>query len=249
MEALIGELRKLGLTNYEAKAYITLIERGPMTAGALSKAAGIPYSKIYDVLSRLEGKGWIIIERGKPNKYKAKSPSEATRMAIAKIESELRKVESLVVRELQPLYERIGVQEKPEVIILRGSPIIIEKAINAIENTINELEIAVPKELAMFYQYFKETLEKALSKGVKVKILASKEHAHLLGSLAEIGVEVGLRDKMFGGGIIADDREAVILLSGGALSPLAIWSNHGELVKLAKIYFEYLWRDAEKFTH
>ncbi|MCS7386140.1 MAG: TrmB family transcriptional regulator [archaeon GB-1867-005] len=248
MESLIGELRKLGLTNYEARAYITLVERGAMTAGSLSKASKIPYSKIYDVLSRLEEKGWIIIERGKPNKYKARPPSEAAKMAIKRIESELKKVERIVVRELQPLYERIGVQEKPEVIILRGAPIIVEKAVTTIENAARELEVAIPGEMRAFHQQFKSSFEGAVSRGVKVKVLASKEHRDLLEPLFNLGVEIGLRDKLFGGGLIADDEEAVILLSGGALSPLAIWSNHSELVKLAKIYFEYLWRDAEKLT-
>jgi hypothetical protein len=51
---------------------------------------------------------------------------------------------------------------------------------------------------------------------------------------------------MFGGGIIADGREVILILGqeDEAMS-LAIWSDHIGLAKFAKNYFEYLWRDSE----
>lgn len=81
---------------------------------------------------------------------------------------------------------------------------------------------------------------------VSIKLLLSKgvsgEALERLGELAEIR----LRDRMFGGGLIVDDREAIILVGseGSALS-LAIASNHFGLVDLAKAYFDYLWRPNE----
>ncbi len=70
-------LRDFGLTEYEVKAYVSLVEGGSMPASELSKVASVPYSKVYEILGNLERKGWIESEQGRPSKYYAKSPSTA----------------------------------------------------------------------------------------------------------------------------------------------------------------------------
>jgi len=81
---------------------------------------------------------------------------------------------------------------------------------------------------------------------VSLKLLLSREvSGEVLSRLGEIA-EIRLRDRMFGGGLIVDDREAIILIgSEGAALSLAIASNHLGLVDLAKAYFDYLWRPNE----
>ena len=55
--------------------------------------------------------------------------------------------------------------------------------------------------------------------------------------------EVRLRDHMFGGGIIADGKEAMLFL-GEDKPSLVIWSNHVGLVGFAREYFEFLWNSS-----
>jgi hypothetical protein len=55
---------------------------------------------------------------------------------------------------------------------------------------------------------------------------------------------------MFGGGVISDGRQVVILLGAeksaeNNYEPLAIWAEHTGLANFAKEYFEYLWKDAK----
>ncbi|MFX0073763.1 MAG: helix-turn-helix domain-containing protein, partial [Candidatus Hermodarchaeota archaeon] len=53
-------LRDIGLTDYEISIYLTLICKGPMDARELSEASGVPYSRIYNILTQLEkDKMWI----------------------------------------------------------------------------------------------------------------------------------------------------------------------------------------------
>lgn len=56
--------------------------------------------------------------------------------------------------------------------------------------------------------------------------------------------EVRVRDHMFGGGVIVDSKEALLLL-GEEKPTLVIWSDHMGLVKFAKDYFQYLWNSSE----
>jgi len=242
------KLKEFGLTSYEAKAYLALVENGTMTARKICEKTGIPYAKIYEVLSRLERKGWIIIEKEKQNKYKPKPPVEAVKETSSKMIEEIRNYGRQIIRELQPIYDRKGVKERPEVIILRGTRMIIEKADSAFEKASKEIEIAIPRSIYGFYLQLGGRIREIMRRGVNVKVLADSNHEELLKKIIEAGVEVALKEKMFGGGIIVDDEEALILLGEEKLSPIAIWSNHGELVKVAKIYFEHLWRDAKKIS-
>jgi len=56
-----------------------------------------------------------------------------------------------------------------------------------------------------------------------------------------------LRDHLFGGGVIADGREAILVLGGRGKPSLTIWSDHSGLVKFAKGYFRNLWETAERY--
>ena len=54
---------------------------------------------------------------------------------------------------------------------------------------------------------------------------------------------------MFGGGVIGDSKQVMILLSEGRndnmnFEPIGIWAEHTGLAGFAKDYFHYLWADA-----
>ena len=56
--------------------------------------------------------------------------------------------------------------------------------------------------------------------------------------------ELRVRDHMFGGGVIADGKEAMLFL-GEDKPSLVIWSNHVGLVGFAREYFQFLWDSSE----
>ena len=61
-------LEKLGLSGRESKVYQILLDVGPTTITKIINKTGIPSSKIYDVLRRLEQKGlvtYILVKRKK----------------------------------------------------------------------------------------------------------------------------------------------------------------------------------------
>lgn len=56
---MIYDLMELGLTNGEAKVYLSLIKLGSSKVGSIVKDSRVSYSKIYDVLERLILKGLV----------------------------------------------------------------------------------------------------------------------------------------------------------------------------------------------
>jgi len=76
-EGLIETLRMLGLTKYEALAYIALLSLGEATALEVIREAGIPHPRAYDVLTSLYHKGLIEVTGTKPRRYRVIPPDIA----------------------------------------------------------------------------------------------------------------------------------------------------------------------------
>ncbi len=71
------DLLKIGLSQYEAKAYLALIRSGSVNGGTLSKKSGVPQSKIYEVLYKLAHKKFVSILEVRPRLFKAIKPEIA----------------------------------------------------------------------------------------------------------------------------------------------------------------------------
>jgi HTH-type transcriptional regulator, sugar sensing transcriptional regulator len=73
-DGIVDGLRKLGLTEYEAKAYATLVGVGEATAREVHELSGVPRTRIYDILRELENKGFVEFVQGSPTYYRAVEP-------------------------------------------------------------------------------------------------------------------------------------------------------------------------------
>lgn len=89
MDKNISTLKGIGLTMYEAQAYITLTSLISSTASEISEESGIPRSKIYDVLKELSKKNFIDVEDGRPLTYNVKSPVEVLGREKERLNSEI----------------------------------------------------------------------------------------------------------------------------------------------------------------
>lgn len=71
----MASLRDLGLSEYEARAYRSLLRLGPTTAKDLSRASEVPMGRIYDVLNSLEQYRLVRSQAAsRPKKYVAVEP-------------------------------------------------------------------------------------------------------------------------------------------------------------------------------
>ena len=234
-------LRDIGLTSYETRAYLALIESGVMTASQVSERSDVPYSKIYETLNSLQRKGWIETKKERPTRYYPKAPSEAFQATRLRLEENIQVWNQAVIEELQPLYERREFREKPDVWILRGESSVVAKLQEMVDGAKKELMVAAPGFARGFVEAGVLMLSRLQSSGIDVRVMVAGDwNAEELGVVGEVRV----REGMFGGGVIVDGKEALLLL-GEEKPTLVIWSNHIGLVKFAKDYFQQLWNTAE----
>lgn len=237
-------LRELGLTEYEARAYLSLLEKGVLTASEVSEHANVPYSKIYEALNSLERKGWTETRRSRPSRYYPKSPSEALGAVKLRLEGKVKSWEKTVLNELQPLYEKREIREKPDIWVLRGEFNILAKLQEMLGKAKSELMIAAPTLSKTLVEAIVPMLTHLQSTGIKILLMVPKEVTEWnIGNIARVA-EVRAREHMFGGGVIVDGKEALLLL-GEEKPTLVIWSSHTGLVRIADGYFRYIWKDAE----
>jgi sugar-specific transcriptional regulator TrmB len=241
-------LREIGLNAYEIDAYVALLKGGQMTAMEISKKAKVPYSKIYEVLNSLKDNGWIKSVKTRPTKYYPIQPLEALATAKIRLEDKYMGWEQKITRELQPLYDKRELVERPDILILHGQQGVMAKLEETLEKASKEIMIAAPefaKNVIASTTFSPEILQRTRV-NIKLLVAGKAEDWKSLEGMSGIG-ELRVRDQMFGGGIIVDGKEAILFL-GEEKPSLVIWSNHVGLVRFAREYFQFLWDSSKKLN-
>lgn len=182
--------RELGLTKYEADAYLNILERGVAEASTIYKEAKIPFRKIYETLNTLANKGLIEIQNTRPKKYKVKKPKIAFDSFLKEkeeyMEKELQKTRDIVTQIVEAI-EKINVNQAKEKKFWTTA--VGDEVGELIKSNFDETEKEICTLLYHKYeQTHKDQLEghissimgeviKAVRRGVKVRALLSKEFA------------------------------------------------------------------------
>ncbi len=77
-DASVQQLQALGFTEYEARAYVTLLTHGELSGYAWARESGIPRPNIYAVAEKLAERG--AVQRGEGNTGKTWSPVPAEQL-------------------------------------------------------------------------------------------------------------------------------------------------------------------------
>lgn len=242
MERAQRLLREFGLTEYEARVYYALVANGPSTAGELSKLANVPYSRIYDILSRLEERGWVEAQSGRPSRYRSRDPAEVVKIVKTEEEKRLKEAGEALLKELEPLYSRKAEVKRPDVWVIRGGKNILSKIGEMLARAGIEVLLSlpnVPQEISGLTSYL-SLLE---AKNISIRILAPQK-LKLRNLELPRKLEIRRRENLFGGGVVVDGREVLLVLGSGS-ELLGIWSDEIGLARFAKEYFEYLWKDSK----
>ncbi len=109
--------KDMGLTEREAKVYMTLLKKRMYTASELQEAANIPRTKIYEVVQKMVNHG-ICVERrlGRNKVFEAIEPEVAFGQLYEDYENELnrkKQVMNKLVEVFTPMYNEGKIKENP----------------------------------------------------------------------------------------------------------------------------------------
>ena len=247
-------LKTIGLTDYEISIYLTLISKGPMDARELSDASGVPYSRIYNILTQLEKeKKWIIKEEeSRPSRYFAKSPDEALVIAKKQYNDNFDKQSNKIIHTLTPIYESHDTPIKIALFIHRGRNVCLNRALSLINQAKTSVYL-VSTDIEFLEIYF-DSIKKARARGVtdirlliEDDALTDEKFKNILGQYNGI-CEIKSRDQVFGDAIVMDEGEdAFIILAEKffqKMSYFGINADHIAYAPAAVYYFNYLYNTA-----
>jgi sugar-specific transcriptional regulator TrmB len=172
-------------------------------------------------------------------------PLEATAFTKQRFEDKFQGWEQMVEEALQPLYERRELVERPDILILHGQKAVVTKLGEVLKKANKEIMIAAPifaRPIIDSTDQFLIDLKKTTN--VKLMVAGKNKEWKALKKIAGIN-ELRVRDTMFGGGVIADEKEVMLFL-GEDKPSLVIWSNHVGIVGFAREYFQFLWDSSSK---
>ena len=207
MDENISVLKGLGLTMYEAQAYLTLTSFISSTASEVAEKSGIPRSKIYDVLKGLNEKNFIEIEDGRPHTYNVRSPVDVLNREQERLNSE---IDDTITR-LTNIYENGMSRVQAPIWRIYG----VEKIINQEVEIIKRAKTSVNMRIGFLFEGEGEALIKAFKKrrGLKVNILASptcyinNEEIDIIKIFKDAGINIQKADIPFVKVLISDSKE------------------------------------------
>lgn len=94
-EDVISLLRRTGLSDYEAKVYLALVQRSHGTAEDVADTADIPRTSAYKVLDALSKKGYVNSRGGRPVVFHPVPPLEIRDRMAAEMERGFQLLDSL----------------------------------------------------------------------------------------------------------------------------------------------------------
>ncbi len=256
-ENIKESLKSIGLTDYEISIYLTLISKGPMDARELSDASGVPYSRIYNILTQLEkDKRWVLKDvESRPSRYFAKSPDEALIIAKKQYNDNFDGHSNKIIHTLTPIYQSHDTPIKIALYVHRGRDICINRALSLIKLAKISLYIVTTK--FEFLDVFYDEIKKARARGVTdIRLLVEegsledKKFRNLLKKYSSL-CEIKLRDQIFGSGVIIDEGDDSFIILSESFFPqktayFGIATDHIAFGPASLFYFDYLYKSAKE---
>jgi len=220
---IIDTLKNLGFTEYEAKAYLALLNSSPMTGYAVAKNSGVPRAKIYEVLESLTARGDIIISPGNTPLYRPVPAKEL--VANRKAEAE----QNFLLAEQSLMQFNKSASDRDNIWNITGYEAILQKVCECIVSAKHRILLEI---WAEDFPKLEKLLDSASKKGVSITIVSYGEIKANFASVHRHDLSEEITDEYGGRWIVlsTDDREVV----AGILSPndksRAAWTMHPGLV-------------------
>ncbi|RXA20774.1 TrmB family transcriptional regulator [Methanosarcina sp. MSH10X1] len=259
-------LQDIGLTAYEAAAYLSLLKFGVCGANIICRDADVPYGKIYTVLESLAGKGFIEVQVSRPKKFRAIDPEMALSSFFERRKVEIEREISVLensVREAKQILKNVPIQKQKDEIFWTTAVTEseIRKFAISVYGEVKQSVCLIPPTFAMpIVSSLLPEILKAIDRGIKIRLLISPRFTALSSLLSrqgeekfdkfKKGMEIRLAESFNSCFGIIDENVVVLFQlhphdSDRILSVVKIWDT-GLAKNLGK-EFELLWNGGVEF--
>ncbi len=229
MADVVEQLQQLGFSEYEARAYVALLQQSPQNGYELAKNSGLPRANVYSVLEKLEERGAVVrLEETNSVRYAPVSPGELIQRLENKLRGSLKEAHTSLNEVAQATaYEAI--------FSVRGYLPMLDHARSLIDAAKTSVLVAQePPES----QALKGSVEAAMLRGVKIVTLCLEgcleECGNCRGSLFRYHVEP-LEDSRWLV-LLTDEQEMLAAEIGPGDQTLAVRTRQRLLASLAGGY-------------
>jgi len=251
---ILQTLQSLGLNEYESRAYTALAILGPSKAGDISKEAGVPQSKIYDILENLMSKQMIEVFEGRPKEFRAVASDVVMKNMIEEREQQLRFLKeraSTIGNLLHPSADEEDVLEGTWE--QRGGKFM--EVLNKLAEMLNRAEsyvIDITRDFSSS-QMLKESIRKCIKRKVKVMVISmgiNSENYYKAKWYAANKIPIKIFEaKTLPRILIVDGKEVALRLDSNPMKKKfkfrSIWSADPSFVAMMDGYMKNMWKMAK----
>jgi HTH-type transcriptional regulator, sugar sensing transcriptional regulator len=257
-------LIELGLSSYEAAAYVALIHHNASSPTEIAAKAGIPRQRIYDVLASLTNRGFCFCQDTNPKTYFAVDPAIAlARLREHQAEEFRQQTQRMnlkgeeLLKTLLPIYERSAHSDRtpPNIEVLTEQTQMAARSFELIRSAKQEMNLCIRPPFKLPIEVNDEFIEAASHGRMKCKILfqeslLSDSHMHEWArKFIDRGHQVRVLDSVPVKLTIFDSRAAILTVQDHNDGPVSFTStviNHNETVQFLRAGFDLLWSQADE---
>ncbi|MGA9138787.1 MAG: helix-turn-helix domain-containing protein [Methanocella sp.] len=262
----VEALTSFGLTEYEAKVYLTLVMKGVQKASALADMSDIPRPHVYSVIKLLHEKGLIIIIPEKVTKYQALPLDTVLKKLLEERMDSIKSLE-IIGNELMSQVQQKGTtaekDDTEKVQLYSGRWVIVDLIHKMLGRATASCEIITnDKSFVKSVGTYEQDLAAAHKKGAKARFLlpiekdtlpmieslshrATVRHLDSMENFEEFepdGTDAG--GNTFLRVVVIDDTEVLFVRAQPGGEESAIWTSQRELARMIRLMFRNMWRNA-----
>jgi sugar-specific transcriptional regulator TrmB len=229
---IIDKFIDVGFSEYEARAYVALLQANPATAYEIARMSGIPTSKIYEVLARLSDKNVVSTTDSKAKKrYIPISPYEFIESRKNRLDTtfDLLKNDLALITIEQDVSIIWNVHDY-NYLMEKASRVVLSAQQNVLISGWNE-EIEI----------LTECIAEKKREGINIAIVHFGEVKNRIGQIFQHPIEDTIYNEKGGRGlvVVADSKEALIGTVRHENSVEGAWSMNTGFVTLAEDYIKH----------
>ncbi len=239
----IEALRELGLTEYEARVYVSCLDKGSLLLKDLAYAAGVPRTKVYSAAKSLSNKGLVRL-RDNPLRCIPVDIEEAFGLTIKQEEKRLKELKSAVAKikrlREQNLRGQVLVEGRYQIYVAQEA---LHKLGELISNTQFSLHALVDSNgLAMLQSYRKELAALVLN-DCEVRVVVSYKMDEFAEAKIDLPFPIRVGQTIEGKNIFVFDRNTAFLANASTGNAAVI--NFSDLSSILDVnLFQQLWDTA-----